>query len=195
MERSVSCCIHGIRDSGSERGRGAAVLGLRHRYRLYQVERRGFHVSAVWVSVSRSCRRELTGQEGSMPTDLRVYRWTCPICGQASQGITSGESMSGEQEARNALLGHLRSTAGDRHGETGELPTGVDVQSVLDHVTFYEEIGEQPLRILRWNGWTTRACRLTELASLFFPSSSGDEPSVLRRFDALERANRNSRRT
>lgn len=78
-----------------------------------------------------------------MPSEIRVYEWTRPICGQTTQSISTGDTVPAEGEVENALLGHLKTTADDVHGESGDFPPSVNARTVLNNVDFHEVVDEQ----------------------------------------------------
>lgn len=70
-----------------------------------------------------------------------IYDWECPICGTTRTGLTHGRGAPVEDEARNAIIGHVRQTLGDGHGEEGEVPPGFDEVDIADSVRYREEFG------------------------------------------------------
>ena len=78
-----------------------------------------------------------------MPSEIHVYEWTCPICGQTTQSINTSDTLSVEGEAENALLGHLKTTSDDVNGESSEFPPSVNARTVLDNVDVHEVVDDQ----------------------------------------------------
>jgi hypothetical protein len=65
---------------------------------------------------------------------LPVYKWTCPICGRTKQGFGSANQTPVDKEAKNALLGHIRTSSGAGHGDPGVLPPGYDPDAAFDSI-------------------------------------------------------------
>lgn len=72
-----------------------------------------------------------------------TYEWECPICGERRVGLSHGRDSPVVEEAENAILGHVRRTVGNGHGEEGEIPPGSDAATIADNVQFRERFGGQ----------------------------------------------------
>ena len=72
-----------------------------------------------------------------------TYEWECPLCGKTSIGLSHGRGTYVANQAENAIVGHVRMTVDDSHGEEGELPRGFDAVALTENVRFKERFGSQ----------------------------------------------------
>ena len=72
-----------------------------------------------------------------------VYEWECPVCGITRVGLTFRARTPVEDQARNAIDGHVRQTVGNGHGGAGELPPGFDAVEIAEHVRLKERFGRR----------------------------------------------------
>ena len=70
--------------------------------------------------------------DGNVSVAGRVYRWVCPICGATSIGSAVPEDLP--SRANNALIAHVRTTAGGDHGSRHALPDGSTRADFVDDV-------------------------------------------------------------
>ena len=70
-----------------------------------------------------------------------TYEWACPICGITRISLTHSTISPVEDEEKNAISGHVRQTAGNGHGEKGELPSRFEDVEIADYVRFKERFG------------------------------------------------------
>ena len=70
-----------------------------------------------------------------------MYEWECPICGITRISSTHSTISPVEDEAKEAISGHVRQTAGNGHGAVGELPSRIDDVEISDYVRFKERFG------------------------------------------------------
>lgn len=67
-----------------------------------------------------------------MPRELEVYRWTCPICSETKASLATMDSMDVEEQARSALVSHVRTRDRGGHGRAGRYPPGFNSDEALD---------------------------------------------------------------
>lgn len=72
-----------------------------------------------------------------------MYEWECPICGATRISMTHCTTSPIADEAEAAIVSHVEQTAGNGHGEAGEIPPAVDEAELTDFIWFKERFGGQ----------------------------------------------------
>lgn len=91
----------------------------------------------------RRIRRRESGEADRSSAGIGgKYRWTCPICGGSNTSIAAREASDEYllEQARNALVSHVRSTADAAHGGRRSIPAELDDVRLDRHV----EVGSVP---------------------------------------------------
>lgn len=67
--------------------------------------------------------------DGSDPSGIAPYRWTCPICQVSKSGI-AGADENWRTKALGSLKTHIRGRTGDGHGPHRALPPNLDEETL-----------------------------------------------------------------
>lgn len=69
-----------------------------------------------------------------MSQSILTYRWTCPLCSKSKTGISTRDRTTFLNQAKHALLGHVRVTDDEVHGRAQQFPTGFDRDDVFEFI-------------------------------------------------------------
>lgn len=83
-------------------------------------------------SHSLSRRTVVTRNEGPMAPELTAYGWVRPMSPVTKQGLSTMPTV--EDQARDALISHVRTRNGGDHGQSGEFPPGFRKVAVVDFI-------------------------------------------------------------
>ena len=72
-----------------------------------------------------------------------IYEWECPICGLTRVGLTYRAPIPVDDQARNAIEGHVRQASGLGHGEGGEFPLGFTSVKITEYIQIKKQFGSR----------------------------------------------------
>lgn len=79
-----------------------------------------------------------------MVDDHIAHQWTCPICSETKMSLATMDTMDVEEQAKNALISHVRTTDGGGHGRGGKYPPDFDPDALLGHIGIEGEDADRP---------------------------------------------------
>lgn len=75
-----------------------------------------------------------------MTQELVAYRWVCPICSETKRGLSTMPTVTVGDQAKNALISHLRTKGGGGHGRPEEYPFDYDSEALLEFIEIGRDI-------------------------------------------------------